>query len=197
MADKSIDEVFAGIIQDSKNIAVEAVRNAAKKTQTDILKEADNYLQKYYSNYRPTIYKPAKHQLHKSIVPVFEDKSKGDKVSIEVGVEYDSGMLKGLYRSKSKFHQSGSPWQSVNDYSKFSPDYGIVEPEWIMENFLEGIHPRTDVVYTESGRRFIYNPQQDSESTDGLMRKFFDTQLPNNINKYVQNELFNAIASRL
>ena len=196
MADKSIDEVFAAIIKDSQNIAVEAVRNAAKKTQTDILKEADNYLQKYYSNYRPTIYKRT-HQLHKSIVPVFEDKSKVNKVSIEVGVEYNSSLLKGLYKSKSKFHQSGSPWQSVNDYSKFSPDNGIVEPEWIMENFLEGIHPRTDIIYTESGRRFIYDPQQDGESTDSLMREFFDTKLPDKINRYVQNELFNAIASRL
>ena len=49
MAGTDIDAVFAAIIEDCQAIATEAVKNAAKKAQDDILKEADNYLQLYYS----------------------------------------------------------------------------------------------------------------------------------------------------
>ena len=74
MAGKSIDDAFAAILKDCKSVAVEAVKNAAKKTQADIIREADNYLQKYYNNYQPKKYKRT-YQLHKAIVPVFEDKT--------------------------------------------------------------------------------------------------------------------------
>ena len=51
-----------------------------------------------------------------------------------------------------------------------------------MGNFLEGIHPWA---------------QTDSESTNSLMAEFFDVQLAGRIEKYVQEELFAAITSRL
>ena len=111
-----------------------------------------------------------------------EDHSNGSNLSIEVGVEYDSSKLKGAYHSNSRWHQSGDTWRSVTDRSKFSSDNGIPEPEWIMNNFLDGVHPWA---------------QTDTESTDSLMKKFFDSELPNRINQYVQDELFGAITSRL
>lgn len=181
MADKNIDDVFAEILKDCKAVAVEVVKNAAKKTQNDIIKEADNYLQRYYNNYKPKKYKRT-YQLHKSIIPVFKDKTKGGSISIEVGVEYNSSMLKGLYKSNSRFHETGDVWRVVTDHSHVTSDNGIPEPEWIMGNFLEGVHPWA---------------QDDSESTNSLMEEFFETQLPNRINQYVQEELFNAIASKL
>lgn len=181
MAGQSIDAAFAAIIKDCQTIAVEAVKNAAKKTQDDILKEADSYLQKYYNNYKPKHYRRT-YQLKNVITPVFEDSSGKNGISVEVGVEYNSSKLKGVYHSKSPWHQSGDIWRSVTDYSKFSSDNGIPEPDWIMNNFLEGIHPWA---------------QTDSESTDSLMKDFFDTQLPNRIEQYVQDELFSTITSRL
>lgn len=181
MAGKSIDDAFAAILKDCKSVAVEAVKNAAKKTQTDIIREADNYLQKYYNNYQPKKYKRT-YQLHKAIVPVFEDKTQKGIISIEVGVEYDSSLLKGLYKSNSRFHQSGDIWKQVTDHSHVTSDNGIPEPEWILENFLEGVHPWA---------------QDDSESTNSLMEDFFDTQLASRIEQYVQEELFNAIVRRL
>jgi uncharacterized protein (UPF0333 family) len=181
MAVQGLDAAFAAIIKDCQAIAVEAVKNAAKKTQKDILKEADNYLQRYYSNYTPKRYKRTR-QLQNAIKPVIEDHSTGASTSIEVGVEYDSSALKGAYRSNSRWHQSGGAWKSVVDYTDFSSDNGIPEPEWIMGNFLEGIHPWA---------------QTDGESTNSLMEEFFDVQLAGRIEKYVQEELFAAITSRL
>ena len=181
MAGTSIDDAFAAIIKDCQVIATEAVKNAAKKTQNDIIKEADSYLQKYYSNYEPELYKRT-NRLKRAIRRYWADRSGKNGISIEVGVEYDSSALKGAYRSNSRWHQSGDTWRSVTDKSKFSSDNGIPEPDWILNNFLEGVHPWA---------------QTDSESTDSLMKEFFDTQLPNRIERYVQEELFNAIVNRL
>lgn len=181
MAGQSIDSAFAAIIKDCQTIAVEAVKKAAKKTQDDIIKEAKTYLQKYYSNYKPKIYKRTD-RLRRAILPYWADKSGKNGTSIEVGVQYDSGALKGAYKSNSWYHQDGDTWRSVVDGQGFGTENGIPEPDWILNNFLEGIHPWA---------------QTDSNSTDSLMRRFFDTQLPNRIEQYVQNELFNAITSRL
>ena len=96
MAGQNIDAAFAAILKDCQAIAAEAVKNSAKKVQNDVLKEADDYLQRYYSNYNPTYYKPRSKQLQKSITPVLEDRSSNTNISIEVGVEYDSTKLKGV-----------------------------------------------------------------------------------------------------
>lgn len=181
MAGQNIDAAFAAILKDCQAIAAEAVKNSAKKVQNDVIKEAESCLQKYYNNYKPKRYKRT-YQLQKAITPVLEDHSNGSNLSIEVGVEYDSGRLKGAYHSNSRWHQSGDTWRSVTDRSKFSSDNGIPEPEWIMNNFLDGVHPWA---------------QTDAEPTDSLMKKFFDSELPNRINQYVQDELFGVITSRL
>ena len=183
MAGKNIDDAFAAIIKDCQAVAVEAVKNAAKKAQNDILKEADNYLQRYYTNYpKPKRYKRT-YQLKNAIKPIFEDRSGPNGISVEVGVEYDSGALKGYY-SNSWYHQSGTHWISRDsgDFDFDSQNNGIPEPEWIMNNFLEGIHPWA---------------QEDAESTNSLMQDFFDVQLAGRIEKYVQEELFDAITRRL
>ena len=182
MAVKSVDSAFAAILNDCQAVAVEAVKNAAKKAQDDIVKEANSYLQRYYNNYTPKKYKRT-YQLHKAITPVFEDRSTANGISIEVGVEYNSGMLKGYY-SNSWYHQRGTHWiaRKDGDFDFDSNNNGIPEPEWIMNNFLEGIHPWA---------------QNDSESTNSLMEDFFDVQLAGRIEKYVQEELFAAITRRL
>lgn len=181
MAVQGLDAAFAAIIEDCQAIAVEAVKNAAKKTQDDIIKEADDYLQRYYSNYTPNRYK-RQGKLRHAILPYWADKSGKNGVSIEVGVQYKSGALKGAYRSNSRWHQSGGAWKTVTNYTDFSADNGIPEPDWIMNNFLEGVHPWA---------------QTDGESTNSLMEEFFDVQLADRIEKYVQEELFTAITRRL
>jgi hypothetical protein len=184
MAGKSIDDVFAAIVNDCQAVAVEAVKNAAKKVQHDIIKEAESYLQKYYNNYAPKQYKRT-YRLKRAILPYWADRTNKNGISIEVGVQYNSSALKGAYKSNSRFHQSGDRWISRFDDEGFNfdgGDNGVPEPDWIMSNFLEGIHPWA---------------QNDSESTNSLMADFFETQLPNRINQYVQDELFNAITSRL
>jgi uncharacterized protein (UPF0333 family) len=183
MAGQNIDAVFAAIIKDCQAVAAEAVKNAAKKTQNDIVKEAQSYLRKYYNNYKPKRYKRT-YQLKNSIIPIFEDKSQKGKISIEVGVKYDSSKLSGLYKSNSWYHQTGATWieRKSGDFDFDSQNNGIPQPEWILNNFLEGIHPWG---------------QDDTESTQSLMVDFFDRKLPDHIEEFVKNELFNVIISKL
>lgn len=182
MAGQDLDAAFAAIIKDCRAVAVEAVKNAAKKTQNDILKEANDYLQRYYNNYRPKRYKRT-YKLKNAIKPIIEDHSTNNTTSIEVGVEYNSGSLKGYY-SNSWYHQTGTHWieRDSGDFDFDSRNNGIPEPEWILNNFLEGVHPWA---------------QTDDESTNSLMEEFFDVQLAGRIEKYIQEELFTAIARRL
>ena len=182
MAGQSIDDVFAKILKDCQGVAIQAVKNSAKKAQNDIVKEAYNYLERYYKNYpRPKMYKRT-YRLKRAILPFWADRSGKNGISIEVGVQYKSSALKGAYRSNSRFHQSGDAWREVTDRSHITSDNGIPEPGWILTNFLEGVHPWA---------------QKDSESTNSLMEEFFNTQLPNRIEQYVQEGLFNAIVSGL
>lgn len=181
MAGQSIDATFAAILKDCQAVAVEAVKNAAKKAQDDIVKEAKTYLQHYYDNYTPKKYKRT-YYLKNAIKPVFEDNSNAKNISIEVGVEYDSRSLSGHYKSNSRFHQSGDVWKVVTDHSHVTGDNGIPEPEWIMENFLSGQHG---------------GYQQDADSTNTLMVQFFENELPGRIEQYVKDSLWDAITSRL
>ena len=183
MAGQSIDSAFAAIIDDCQAIAVEAVKNAAKKTQDDIITEANSYLQKYYNNYNPKQYKRT-YRLKRAILPYWVDRNGKNGISIEVGVQYKSSALKGAYKSNSWYHQNGDSWvdRMRGDFNFNSPNNGIPEPDWILNNFLEGVHPWA---------------QTDSDSTNSLMESFFDTELPNRIEQYVQDALFDAIVSRL
>lgn len=193
MAVQGLD-AFDAIIKDCQAVALEAVKNAAKKAQDDIIKKAESCLAQYYKNYpNPKMYK-RQYKLRRAIVPYWADRSGKNGISIEVGVQYKSSALKGAYRSNSRFHQSGDVWKSVTStdgYSlnvptpeKIGSDNGMPEPHWILENYLEGIHP------------WAQN-DGDAKSTYTLMEKFFDNELPNKINQYVEDSFFDAIINRL
>ena len=183
MASQSLDAAFASIIKDCQAIAIEAVGNAAKKVKTDVVKEAESYLQRYYNNYNPRRYKRTNY-LQNAITPIFEQMIGNKNASFEIGVEYDSSKLIGHYKSNSWYHQSGGDWISRNSsgFNFTSQSNGIPQPDWILTNFLEGEHG---------------GYHKDSESTNSLMEEFFEIQLPKRIEQYVQNELFAAITSRL
>ena len=183
MAGQSIDAAFAAIVEDCQAIAVEAVKNAAKKTQDKVIGVANNFLMRYYERYQPKRYQRTK-SLQKAIIPVFVDKSSSSKICFEVGVKYDASPLIGLYKSNSWYHQSGTHWIS-RDNENFdfdSQNNGIPQPDWILDNYLRGEHGG------------YYN---DGFSSSAHMERFFNTTLDSFISTYVQDELFAAITSRL
>lgn len=183
----NVNSVLDEVLKDTKRIASKAVISAAHKGQKDIMNEARDYLKKYYASYSPRVYKRTRN-LRKAIVPIFDKKSTKDKIEIEIGVEYNPELLKGIYRSNSRYHQSGDVWKVVpesvkKDSSLFSSDYGVPEPEWIMDNFLRGEHGGVH-----------YDP---SVATNVLMPDFFDNELPNKLNQYVQDAFLETVIDRL
>ncbi len=187
MAGKSIDELFSSIYENAQAIAKDAIMSAATKVQQDFIKEAENCLQTYYNSYHPRRYKRTK-QLKSAITPIFKDNSAGGNISISIGIKYDASVLN--YKSNSWYHQSGTTWisRSSGAFDFDSRNNGIPQPDWILNNFLMGIHQWGD----GPGEK-----KQDSEFTENFMKTYFYVSLPKKIDEYVKTELFNAIVSRL
>ena len=207
MANKSIDALLKGILKDSKAIARQAMEEAAKKAYEDIVNEANSCIEKYYANYKPKWYR-RKRNLYKSITPIFKDNSSRKKISFTIGVQYDSEKLNGLYKSNSWYHQSGDEWRSWDvlfvgrrirqmhktGFNYDGQDNGVPEPDWILDNFLTGVHPSGT---HPSGNHPWSRSKKDKEYTSDLMEKFIRNELPNRINGYVQQELFDIIVAKL
>ena len=125
---------------------------------------------------KPKIYKriiPS--PLRKTIKPIRPKfKEKGDKCVISFAIVYDSSYINGIYKSNSWYHQGGGEqWVSRYDNPdrfKFNSSYnGIPESTWILNNYLEGIHPGW-VKGEDRGWK-------DSESTADTMQQFFEKEL--------------------
>lgn len=200
MAQQSLESLFDDIVKDYKAVATEAIEKAAIKAQNDIMEKAYSCLEKYYSNYKPKKYKRHGY-LKRAIVPVLIDQTTRRKIAFRVGVKYDKDNLVGLYKSNSRFHQSGDEWRSrgmfygsdkylgplkkPHDQFNFDgSDNGIPEPEWILNNFLRGVHPWV-------------KQRPDKEWSDSMMEKFFDDELSKKIEAYMEEELIEAIYRRL
>lgn len=181
----NIDVIFDDMLDNYKEIALEAITDAAYQGQKDIIKEAKKYLQYYYKK-KPKMYKRTR-TLKRAITPVFENNSNSKMISITIGVEYDPAPLKGMYYSNSWYHLFGNKWKVVPDNVKanpdlYSPDYGVPEADYILDNFLMGKHGEA---------------WEDSDSTANLMPSFLDNELPDKLNDYIKNSLFNSIVDRL
>ena len=190
MASGSLGAAFDDIINDYQSVAANAIKKAAAKAQADIMNEADDYLKTYYSSYKKKRYKRT-YQLKNAIKSAYKDNSTDGHIDIEIGVRYDPSALIGKYYSNSWYHQGGTKWISRNsgDFDFDSQNNGIPEPAWILDNFLLGIHKWGD------GENEMF--EHSETSTNTLMQQFFEVQLPKRIDEYMQNELLNAITSRL
>ena len=198
---KDLSDAFKQIEKQSKQMAIDAMREVANKAHKMAIQTAKNCLAQYYSNYKPKRYKRTK-QLKKAIrhkMP--KETNKGDVYTISFSIIYDANKLKGLYRSNSWYHQSGDKWIPV--MATWAPDHivkgmshdmrqgirddwgqnnGIPEPEWILNNYLQGIHPWG---------------KTDKESTDSVMTKFFQDLHDEKAGDMIYAEMQDAIVGFL
>lgn len=186
-----LSAVFAQIEKQSKQMAIDAMREVANKMHKLAIKTARNCLKQYYANYKPKRYKRT-NQLKKAIGASVKPKEvkRGDIYTISFFIKYDANKLKGLYYSNSWYHQSGGAWKPV--MHTWDPNYikngvrdksigqnnGVPEPEWILNNYLQGIHPWG---------------QTDSESTDTVMTRFFQQDIPDNAGDMIYAEMQDSI----
>lgn len=151
-----------------RSIVVEASKKAAKKIQKDLVAEARKNIAKYYDQYDPDVYERT-YDLQKTVIHrgFLNDNSTKNTINLEIGFYYDSMGPHTLRGGSSKYN-------------------GNADPEWILDNFVEGIHPRTT-------KGYVYDPYQ-AESQNELMDKFVDRTMEKKIDKYMQSELIRAIS---
>jgi len=193
---KDFNKIFDDILNDATSVAVAAIKNASKQVQKEVCEQAEKNLQNYYKSYSPKRYKRT-NSLRRAILPYYADRSNSKNICIEVGVQYKSSALVGAYRSNSWYHQGGDDWISRDDegFDWNSRNNGIPQPDWILENFLEGIHPVTKVGKEVDEYDYIYSPVK-TKSQSSLMEKFFNKVLIHKIDGYVSAAIESAILSK-
>ena len=152
---KGINEAIDEVFKDYKNALTKAMKDASKIAKDDIAFKAKSCLYEYYENFQPGIGEPNWYErtdsLVNSFVPYMRVGAAKNKSYIlaSVGMGYWPFMLDGVY--------SGS--------NQWNP----VDGEWVLENYLKGIHPTTD------GSSYIgapYLPVFDSVSPEEKMEKY-------------------------
>lgn len=118
--DEAIDEIFTDYKKAFKTAAQEATEQAKKDLHTN----AVSCLVRYYEDYDPTSYNRT-YSLMDSFVPYSNPvRENGDALICSAGVEFDPSRIANTYYG--------------------SEIYSPTDSEWIIANFLAGIHPRTN-----------------------------------------------------
>ena len=184
--DKALDNAIEDILQDLNGAMREATIAAAKQAQVDILTYAkETCLQSYYNGYKPNRYN-RQHILESAFVPYRSKiKNNGNIISGSVGVEYSVAKLAERIEAEAA---SYTPREDGSYHKGYygSRNYQPVDPSWVIDNYLEGIHPTTKNIYEEeliadangqSRKRkvltdSIYIPVKVDPSPDMMMKDF-------------------------
>lgn len=141
--DKEIDKAIGKMMKEYNKAAINAAQFATKQVMKDFINEAFNGLERYYSDYKPKSYNRT-YTLAECIVPFSEISSGNDSINCVMRINYDSTRLADYYDYD---YGDGKPsrfYRGQNVPGKIIPDEYNPINEFIMNNFLEGIHPTTD-----------------------------------------------------
>lgn len=185
MASTNIEKAFRKIEKDFVKIAKEAAKDAAEMAQKDIRQKADEFIDEYYAEYQPEVYK-RKYALYKLVEGVYKERENAKGLTIEFGVLYNASNISGVHESNSWYRQSGTRWipRLSSDFDFDSSNNGIPEAPWIMDKFIHGIHP-SGYIGESGGVKF--------KSPDAKMQSFFDKQLNKRIKSYMNDALMRAV----
>ena len=177
--DKAIEEV----LKDYKSAIRNAAEEATKKAKNDIYSNALSCLVAYYNDYPdPTSYDRT-YTLVDSFVP-FQNIIEGkDGILCSAGVIFDSSRVS-YFRS----------WS----YSDFDSN-GMRQPadsEWIISNFLAGIHPRTDGSREPGGGNYEYEAYYGSfvpaEEMQRYINRYYYT-FERNFNRAIAKQILRKV----
>lgn len=168
--DKAIDKLF----KDYEVALTKAMTYASITARDDIDFEAKSCLYDYYDYYEPKIYERTG-RLENAFVPYMNIKSVDDGVETSVGMGYDASRLDGFYYSE------------ASKKTEFNP----VNSEWILANYLAGIHPTTNG-YPWFAEELKYIQKEDPVSPDEKMEQFL-----NNYTKTFNENVLVSFAKQL
>lgn len=134
----------------------------------------------------------------------FVDVALGSNDDLNVRVYNDWRQIDGLFSSNSSFHQSGGKWQSVTEHYGMSKDefwenkyfgqegdksYGVVDPEWLADNFWDGIYYATNG-WPRSDAEFLTVYRYQDVSAISVIKAYYNNYVNSNtFQKYIQEEI--------
>ena len=189
---QDLNKIFKQIQKNSEAMGMAAMQSAADKAFQLAKEKALSCLLLYYKK-KPKIYKRTK-QLKNAITTQSPKlKESGDKCRISFVIKYDASRLVGKYQSNSKFHQSGDEWISRYDEpNKFNfkgGDNGVPDANWILDNYLKGIHPGW-----RNGKNYGWEDGREN-STDYLMTQFFEKELFEKASDLISEAMTDAVVN--
>lgn len=153
---RTIDQAIDELVKDYKRVAERAAKYATKKMKDDIFSRSLKILQKYYDNYTRYTGQPKSYdrtyRLQDSFVPFSNVTTYNDKILCSMGIIYDYARLDGYYYG--------------------SKQYQPTDSEWIVDNYLSGIHPTTNGSSILEDVEYI--PIKDEYSPTYLMDGYLD-----------------------
>lgn len=172
----SLEDALENVVNSLDKIVEKTARDIGKKVTKDLNKKSKEAVKHYYDSYRPEVYDRTYALYHSYKV---WDKTAGNEVM--VSVEFSPNLIENAHKSSSQYHQTGDTWNKI-EWPWENPvgnDYGAPEADWIMWNFIHGIHP---ITYGNKYVGFTYSPKVDSKSPYGLLLDFVNGD-------YIQKEL--------
>ena len=154
---KTFEEAAQENINDFKRKMDQAIEKATEQAMININTHAHLCIEDYYSEYITSSYHRSK-TLHRSILPIFNIQKNSKGVLSTAGIEFDSWILEEYANDPS----------TGNAYTA-SKKYGMVDCDWVIENYLNGIHPRTDGSSIPGEAEYI--PETFLPSPDEKMKK--------------------------
>ena len=148
--DEAIDEVF----KDYKKAFKVAAQEASEAARDDLYANAVSCLVQYYEDYDPTSYNRT-YSLMESFVPYVNPvRESGDSLLCSAGVEFDPARIANTYYG--------------------SDIYSPTDSDWIIANFLAGIHPRTNGSSVVGGGNYEREAYYGSFVPAEEMQRFID-----------------------
>lgn len=165
---KTLDQAISALMKDYENAIRKAVEYASNKAVKDIYNYSMTCLEEYYENYEPNRYNRTDSLWH-AILPYSESFDRGKEIISRVGVEYNPFILQSYVDGNPAYIGSNA--------------YGQVDAWYVLDNYLDGIHPATNG--SSNSDMVIYYENIDSESPTDKMEKYLDnyasTTFHNNI----------------
>lgn len=151
---RGLDDAIEEIFKDYKKVVKIAAQEAIEKAKDDIYANAVSCLVKYYEDYSPTSYDRTYSLLNSFVSYANPVRETSSGFECTAGVLFDEKRINGTYYG--------------------SEQYSPTDGDWIISNFLNGIHPRTDGSPFVGGGNYEYEKYQGSFVPAEEMQKFID-----------------------
>ena len=171
---KTLSEGLEDNDKDFRIKTMRAAELAAKQAREDINNYALSCLEEYYREYTPTSYDRT-NSLKKSIVKSYSVANHGDSIVSTAGIIFDYWVLDMHVDNTDEFNYGYNA----------SKKYIRVDGAWVIENFLEGIHPKTNGSRIPEEVQYI--PVTYLPSPDEKMKKYlydYEEKFESNLYKY-------------